>query len=143
MASVWRVCAAAFGLVSLGVAACLLAAGCSARQSSPEYIYGIPNVESVEVVLAPGTPIHFVAVVRGTVRDPCTRIGAVKQALEGRVVTLSLTTRRALADSCSDAETPFEATVPLMERGMQPGEYTVTAGGVSTTFLYRRGAPEL
>ncbi len=139
MARCWRLCVALVALSSLG-----LAWGCGTHQAEPEFIYGVPNVTSVEVVPSATANSRLTAVVRGTVRDPCTRIGSVKQAMEGRVLTIKLTTQRALADTCLDAETPFEAVVPLVQRGLQPGEYTVTAGGVSATFVFRLGGtPEL
>ncbi len=129
----WRV--ALLVLCALGFGLCV---GCETRQKQPQYIYGVPNVEAVEVTVSQGAPTRVEAVVRGTVRDPCTRIASVKQDLEGKVFTLSLTTRRALDDTCTDAETPFEATIPLVERGLEPGEYTVIAGEVSTLFFFRR-----
>lgn len=135
----WRRIGAALGLLAVG-----LAFGCGTRQSEPEIVYGVPSVSSIEVVMAPGATARLTAVVRGTVRDPCTRIGSVRQSLEGRVITILLTTQRALADSCQDAETPFEASVPLVERGLEAGEYVVVAGAATTVFVYRHGGvPEL
>lgn len=139
VARYWRVGVAILGLLGLG-----LAGGCGTRQTEPEFIFGVPSVDSVEVVLPQGTETRVTVVVRGTVRDPCTRISSVKQSLVGRVLTIALTTRRALADSCLDSETPFEATVPLVERGLQAGLYTVECGDVSAPFLFRsNGGPEL
>jgi hypothetical protein len=125
-------------LLALGALGLGLCFGCESRQRQPEYIYGVPNVTAIEVTVSQGMPARVSAVIRGTVRDPCTRIGSVTQELEGRVFTLSLTTRRALEDTCTDVETPFEATIPLVERGLETGDYTAVAGEISTVFFFRR-----
>ena len=140
MARSWRIAAAVVG--TLGLA---LSGGCGARRSEPQYLYGVPNVEAIEVTIGGGSTVRVNAVVRGTVRDLCTRINSVRQSLDGSDFSLTLTTRRALADVCADVETPFEATIPLVVRGLEPGSYTVTAGDVSTPFEYERGgmAPQL
>ncbi len=121
------------------VVACLvLASGCTARTSEPKYLYGVPDVRSVDVAMVEGTSGRASVVVRGVVRDACTRIESVKQTRDGHEFVLILTTRRLLADPCSDEDTPFETTVPLIVRGLGSGEYVVTAGDVSATFYYRR-----
>ncbi len=139
-ARMWRVALAVLGAFGLAVSG-----GCGSRQSQPEFIYGVPSVVSIEVAVSDGTPARVNAVVRGVVRDACTHIDSVRQSLDGDVFSLRLTTRRALADTCGDAETPFEATIPLVVRGLQPGVYEVDAGGVSATFYYQRegSAPQL
>jgi inhibitor of cysteine peptidase len=139
-ARAWRVALAVLG--ALGLA---FSGGCGSRQSQPEFIYGVPNVVSIEVVISDGTPARVSAVVRGEVHDACTHIASVRQSLEGKVFLLRLTTRRALADTCSDAAQAFEATIPLVVRGLQPGPYEVDAGDVSATFYYQRegAAPQL
>jgi hypothetical protein len=62
------------------------------------------------------------------------------------VFLLTLTTRRPIsADECRDAEVPFEATVPLVVRGLRAGEYVVASGNITTTFQLRQAeaAPQL
>ncbi|MCX6100994.1 MAG: hypothetical protein NTV92_06190 [Candidatus Bipolaricaulota bacterium] len=135
----WRVALAVLGAFGLAVSG-----GCGSRQSQPEFIYGVPSVVSIEVTVSDGTPARVNAVVRGVVRDACTHIDS-RQSLDGDIFSLRLTTRRALADTFGDAETPLEATTPLVVRGLQPGVYEVDAGGVSATFYYQRegSAPQL
>ncbi len=133
LAKAWRV--ALLVLCALGFGLCV---GCETRHRQPQYIYGVPNVEAIEVTVSQGIPARVNAVIRGTVRDPCTRIGSVSQELEGKLFTLTLTTRRAFDDTCTDVETPFEATIPLVERGLESGEYTVVAGEISTVFFFGR-----
>ncbi len=132
-------------LAVLGALGLAFSGGCGSRQSQPEFIYGVPKVVSVEVTVSDGVPARVNAVVRGVVHDACTHIDSVRQSLDADVFLLRLTTRRALADTCSDAETAFEATIPLVVRGLQPGAYTVDAGGVSASFYYQRegAAPQL
>jgi hypothetical protein len=106
----------------------------------------VAQVERIEVSIDRGMPGRASAIVRGKLRDSCTRIDSIKQSLEGHVFSLTLTTRRAIAaQECPDAEVPFEATVPLVVRGLHPGEYAVTSGGASATFLFNQAgiAPQL
>jgi len=133
-------------MVSLGVAGLLFVLGCGSRQAQPEFIFGVAQVERIEVSIDQGIPGRASVVVRGNLRDSCTRIDSVKQSLEGHVFSLTVTTRRAIAaQECPDAKAPFEATVPLAVRGLHPGEYTVTSGGASATFLFKQEgtAPQL
>lgn len=133
-------------LVSLGSAGLLLVLGCGSRQTQPEFLFSVAQVERIEMSIDRGMPGRASAVVRGKLRDSCTRIDSIKQSLEGHVFSLTLTTRRAIAaQACPDVEVPFEATVPLVVRGLPPGEYTVAAGGASTTFLFNQAgtAPQL
>ena len=133
-------------LAFFGAAGLLLTFGCGSRQAQPEFIFSVAQVERIEVSIDRGIPGRASAVVRGNLRDSCTRIDSIKQSLEGHVFSLTLTTRRAIAaQECPDTEVPFEATVPLVVRGLHPGEYTVTSGGASTTFLFNQvgTAPQL
>jgi hypothetical protein len=133
-------------LVFVGAAGLLLVFGCGSRQAQPEFIFSVAQVERIEVSIDRGMSGRASAVVRGKLRDSCTRIDSIKQSLEGHVFSLTLTTRRAIAaQACPDAEVPFEATVPLTVRGLPPGEYTVTSGGASATFLFNQTgtAPQL
>jgi hypothetical protein len=132
--------------VALGAAGLLLVLGCGSRQAQPEYIFGVAQVERIEVSIDHGVPGRASAVVRGKLRDSCTQIDSIKQSLVDHVFSLTLTTRRAIAaQECPDAEVPFEATVPLVVRGLHAGEYTVASGGVSATFLFKQTetAPQL
>lgn len=116
------------------VAGVLFLSSCASREAPPQFIFGLAQVLTIEVNVDLGSQARANAVVRGIVRDSCTRIDSVRQSLEGRIFSLTLTTRRAIsADQCRDDEVPFEATVPLVIRGLPPGEYTVTAGSASAT----------
>jgi hypothetical protein len=124
-------------LVSLGIAGLLLMLGCGSRQAQPEYIFGVAQVERIEVSIDYGVPGRASAVVRGKLRDSCMRIDSIKQSLEGQVFSVTLTTRRpTAAQECPDVEVPFEVTVPLVVRGLNAGEYTVTSGSASATFFF-------
>jgi hypothetical protein len=124
-------------LVSLGVAGLLLVLGCGSSQTQPEFIFGVAQVEKIDVSVDQGVTARASAVVRGKLRDSCMRIDSVKQSLEGHVFSVTLTTRRATAaQECPDAEVPFEVTVPLVVRGLHAGEYTVTSGSASATFFF-------
>jgi hypothetical protein len=124
-------------LAFFGAAGLLLVFGCGSRQAQPEFIFSVAQVERIEVSIDRGILGRASAVVRGNLRDSCTRIDSIKQSIEGHVFSLTLTTRRAIAaQECPDAEVPFEATVPLVVRGLHAGEYTVTSGSASATFFF-------
>jgi len=140
VARAWRIAAAVLGTLGL-----VFVGGCATRHSEPEYLYGVPEVWSLDVTVSDETPARADVIVRGAVRDACTQIYSVRQSFDEGVFSLTLTTRRSLSGACADAETPFEKTVPLLVRGLETGEYTVVAGDASTTFLFRREgtAPQL
>ncbi len=134
-------------VVFFGAAWFLLVSGCASREAEPEYIYGAAQVQSIEVRVDHGMSSRATAIVRGIVRDSCTLIAEpFKQSLDGKVFFLTLTWRRAIAaEGCREVDFAFEATVPLVVRGLQPGEYTVTSNNVSTTFTFQQAeaAPQL
>jgi inhibitor of cysteine peptidase len=132
-------------LAVLGALGLAFSGGCGSRQSQPEFIYGMPNVVSIEVIVGDGTPARVTAVVRGLVSDECTKIYTIRQSLTGKTFLLQLSTRRPLTQACTTGTFAFEAPIPLVVRGLQPGAYEVDAGGVSATFYYQRegSAPQL
>ncbi|MDD4904024.1 MAG: hypothetical protein PHX77_05960 [Candidatus Bipolaricaulis sp.] len=122
-------------LILLGLLAGLLS-GCRSSKGPAEYIFGLADVQSIEVRMVDEYPGRLTAVVRGSMRDTCTRIESVRQDVHGNNLVLTVTTERPVDDVCAQALTPFEVTTPLRLEGLPSGEYTVTANGVSTSFKW-------
>ena len=101
-----------------------------------EVIVGAADVESVEILIMESFPVQVTAVVRGNLRDGCTRIGAIDQevlAAERRIAVRIGTVRPADA-FCTQALVPYEERVPLEVRGLPAGEYTVDVNGLTAMF---------
>lgn len=119
---------------------CLLS-GCRASKGPAEYIFGLADVSSVEVRRVEEYPARLSAVVRGVLRDTCTRVDSVRQDLvSNNKLVLTVTTERPVREVCAQAVTPFEITSPLMLEGLPPGEYSIAVNGVSTTFRWSGNA---
>ena len=115
----------------------LLLFGCRSGKGPAEYIFGLADVSSVEVRMVDEYPTRLSAVVRGVLRDTCTRIDSVRQELvSGNRLVLTVTTERPLSQVCAQAVTPFEMTAPLMLEGLAPGEYSIAVNGIPTTFKW-------
>lgn len=111
--------------------------GCRTSKGPAEYIFGLADVSSVEVRRVDEYPTRLSAVVRGALRDTCTRIDSVRQEpVRGNKLVLTVTTERPVDQVCAQAVTPFEMTAPLMLEGLPLGEYAITVNGVSTTFKW-------
>ncbi|MGD9675780.1 MAG: hypothetical protein AB7V19_03745 [Candidatus Bipolaricaulia bacterium] len=126
---------ASLGLILLALVAGLLS-GCRSSKGPAEYIFGLADVQSLEVRMVDEYPGRLAAVVRGSLRDACTRIESVRQDVRPDGLALTVTTERPVDAVCAQAITPFEVTTPLLLEGLPSGEYTVTANGVSTTFKW-------
>ncbi|MEN6369112.1 MAG: hypothetical protein ABFD77_05380 [Thermotogota bacterium] len=126
--------AALLGLLVL--LSCLLF-GCRSSKGPAEYIFSLAEVSSVEVRRVEEYPTRLSAVVKGVLRDTCTRIDSVRQdPVSGNKLVLTVTTERPVVQVCAQAVVPFEITAPLLLEGLPPGEYSITANSVSTTFKW-------
>lgn len=126
--------------LTLALAACLLSvAGCGARKSSPDSIYGVADVLSITVRASSPQSERASVTLVGTLPDSCTSIASVRQSLENRSLTVTVTTRRPIEGLCEQRAVAFEKTVPLVLRGLRPGEYSIVCGGVEAPFLIDQG----
>lgn len=127
-------CVAALALLALLLGPLV---GCRPNKGPAEYIFGLADVSSVEVRAAEEYPTRLCAVVKGQLRDTCTRIDSVRQdPVRGSKLVLTVTTERPVDEVCAQAIQVFEITTPLMLEGLPVGEYAVTVNGVSTTFKW-------
>jgi hypothetical protein len=110
--------------------------GCRTGKGPAEYIFGLADVDTVEVRTVDGYPGCLSAVVKGTLRDTCTRIASVRQERRDNLLVVTVTTERPVDEVCAQAVKPFEVTTPLALDGLPLGEYELAANGVSTTFKW-------
>jgi inhibitor of cysteine peptidase len=96
---------------------------------------GEAMVESIEILILESFPVQVTVIARGNLPDGCTTIGpAVQQVLEN-TITVTLTTVRPADAVCTEALTPFEQSIPLLDVvGLPAGTYTVNVNGVTDTF---------
>jgi len=113
-----------------------LVSGCRAGKGPAEYIFGLADVDTVEVRAVDGYPTCLSAVVKGTLRDTCTRISSVRQQRRDNLLILTVTTERPVDEVCAQTVKTFEVTTPLALDGLPLGEYELAANGVSTTFKW-------
>jgi inhibitor of cysteine peptidase len=101
-----------------------------------EVIVGVADVESVELLIMESFPVQVTAVVRGNLRDGCTRIGTIDQEVlaDERRIAVQIGTVRPADAFCTQALVPYEERVPLEVRGLPAGEYTVDVNGLTATF---------
>jgi hypothetical protein len=124
-------------LLSLLVLLSCLLFGCRSGKGPAEYIFGLADVSSLEVRIVNEYPTRLSAVVKGVLRDTCTRIDSVRQEpVSGNKLVLTVTTERPLDQVCAQAVTPFELTAPLMLEGLPPGEYSIAVNGITATFKW-------
>ncbi|MEW5826267.1 MAG: hypothetical protein AB1778_05490 [Candidatus Bipolaricaulota bacterium] len=129
-----------WGRWTLLVLVLITASGCGPHKEAPKYIFGVASVDSLLVEVADDQGVRVSIVIKGTLRDGCTEIEAVKQAVEDRVITLTVATRRPLDAVCEPGEVPFTQIVPLSSlRTLRTGDYTLVAGDATTLLRFERG----
>jgi inhibitor of cysteine peptidase len=111
--------------------------GCSRPSGPPESIYGEAQVDSVEMSIVDGFPARAMVVIRGDLKDDCTRIESIRQELVGSEFVVTVAVERPVDRSCVQKEALFTMTVPLGVEDLPAGLYVVTVNGVSTSFDWR------
>ena len=99
-----------------------------------EPIFGLANVESVEVLILESFPVQIHVVAQGTLPNGCTEIDEVIVQQEGAVFDVAVTTIREPDQVCTEALVPFEESIPLDVLGLPAGTYTVAVNGVEGSF---------
>jgi hypothetical protein len=90
-------------------------------------VEGLAPVSSVSLRISESFPVQVAAVVRGSLPDGCTKIDAVTQTRDPaeKRLQVTITTLRPQDQACTEAEVPYEETVPLDVLGLPAGTYTV------------------
>ena len=108
----------------------LLMAGC--YSSLP--VYGLANVEEIDVMVLESFPVQVHLIVNGYLPNPCTEIYQIIQERTGNHFSISISTFRS-PGICIQIIVPFEEVIPLEVYGLPAGTYTVEVNGVQGTFI--------
>ncbi len=99
-----------------------------------EPVFGLANVESVELLILESFPVQIHVVAQGFLPDGCTQIDDIIVQHEGAVFDVAITTAREPGQVCTEAEVAYEETIPLDVVGLDAGMYTVIVNGVEGSF---------
>lgn len=104
------------------------------NSTGEEYIYGMANVENIEILILESFPVQVHVTAEGYLPDGCTEIDNVRTEREGNVFNISITTKRPKDAVCTQAIEDFKETIPLDAQGLKAGNYTVNVNGVTGSF---------
>lgn len=99
-----------------------------------EYVYGLANVESIDILILESFPVQVHVIAEGYLPDGCTEIDEIKSEREGNNFNISITTKRPKDAICTQAIESFRETIPLEVQGLSAGNYTVNVNGVTGSF---------
>jgi hypothetical protein len=104
-----------------------------------EPLYGLANVESLEILTEESTAEEIQVRLRGLLSNGCTQIDEIIQQQEGDVFTLAVTTVQEPDQECTEALVPFDETVSLDVSGLEPGSYSVRVNDLEGSFNLETG----
>lgn len=116
-------------------------ASSSAQQPTPvvETIpptgYHVITVDKVEVEVGVGSPIPVEVVASGTWPDLCAQIAEVQSEVDGFEIDVAVLASTASPCPPDHLGLPFRYAFPLNVVEMEPGTYTITINGASTTLV--------
>ena len=92
------------------------------------------QVQSVDVQISQSRLPQVSAVVRGNLTESCASLGESQVQYVSYSFQITVYVNSPADIGCVQVTTPFETTIPLNTKDLPPGNYTVTANGVSTVF---------
>ncbi len=96
---------------------------------------GEAHIDSMEVQVLESFPVQVHVVLRGNLPDGCTRLGMTTVRYNGSdQFELELPTLRDPSAICTEAQVPYELTVPLDMVALEAGTYTIQAGDLTDEF---------
>jgi hypothetical protein len=96
---------------------------------------GAAYIEALQVSVLESFPVQVQATVSGNLSDSCTAIAAATAQRNGQSFQIQIEATRDTEAVCTQALVPFDRTIQLDVQGLPAGTYTVTAGGLSETFM--------
>jgi len=102
--------------------------------SEEDYIYGIANVQSIQIITLESFPVQIQVIAEGYLPDGCTEIDKAETEREGNVFNINISTKRPKDAICTQAIESFTETIPLEVLGLKAGNYTVNVNGVTESF---------
>jgi hypothetical protein len=100
-------------------------------------------VDFLAVEFGVGSPIPVQVVIDASFPDPCAQLVTVQQSRAGSAFDIAVMTSPA-DEACASpmGSLPFRFALPLNAAGLEPGTYTVTVNGKTTTFNYPPAAAQ-
>lgn len=99
-----------------------------------EPVFGVANVESVQVLTLDSFPVQINVLARGALPNGCTTINDIVSQREENAFNVVITTVQQPEQICTQAIVPFEETIALDVLDLPAGAYTVGVNGVSGSF---------
>lgn len=106
----------------------------SQNTGNEEYIYGVANVENIDILTLESFPVQIHVIAEGHLPDGCTEIDEIKTETDGNTFNINITTKRPKEAICTQAIESFTETIPLEVQGLSAGNYTVNVNGVNGSF---------
>ncbi len=106
----------------------------SQETSEDDYLYGIANVESIQVMIMESFPVQVHVIAEGYLPSGCTEINEITTEREGDIFNIKISTKSPKDALCTQAIVPFSKTIPLEVQGLKAGNYTVNVNGVTGSF---------
>ncbi|MBK7920602.1 MAG: hypothetical protein IPJ94_30990 [Chloroflexi bacterium] len=99
-----------------------------------EPVFGVANVESVQVLTLESFPVQINVLARGELPNGCTTINDIVSQREENAFNVVITTVQQPEQICTEALVPFEETIALDVLDLPAGAYTVGVNGVNGSF---------
>jgi hypothetical protein len=99
-----------------------------------EPLYGLANVESLEILTEESTTEEVRVRLRGLLPNGCTEIDEIIRQQEGSVFTLAVSTVQEPGQDCTEALVPFDETITLDVSGLETGSYSVKVNDLEGSF---------
>ncbi len=101
----------------------------------------LAQVDSLQVQVTEGSPQQVLALVRGTFSESCATLGDTQVQYSANTFRISVYAVSPVDRGCAPASSPFQTSVPLDLTGLAPGDYTVTANGITAAFTLKVAEP--
>ena len=108
--------------------------GALPQDTQPSLSIHEAHVESVEIQTILSGPVQINAIVRGNLTESCEQLGDSIVSYASNAFKVNLMAVSPRDRGCLQVNTPFEQSITLDTADLNPGDYTVTANGVSTVF---------
>lgn len=105
----------------------------AAAPGGGEVVFGMAQIQNVEVRDTPPGTHNPEIVIRGTLGDACTELHDIGDTLNGSTIRVTVETRRPADAICAQVIESFETTYTLTSVP-GPGTYTVSVNGVERQF---------
>ncbi len=104
-----------------------------------EPLYGLADVESLEIVDQGSRSQEILVRIRGILPNGCTEIEEMVAQQDGDVFNLAVTTVQQPGQDCDEAEVPFDEVLPIDTAGLEAGSYAIRVNDLQESFTLDAG----